>query len=900
MWGSCNDIIKGKLEAKYSIMKINFKLFLLVSIFSILIPISVVYAAQGTVRIFFPSGTTNPVGAQVTVVGTDGSGNNIQAPAISTTLYPSAVTPPSATISTSPTSCTENCNVTVSWNSSNVENIVRIYRNGAFWINATANASGSATDWTLPAGTYEYCIRAVNNSWVEGGNLACATTTVNPLPQNISVSITASPQTMTLPTNSTNLTWTTTGSPTSCTASGSWSGTKSATGGTESRTGLTAGTYTYTITCSKSGVPNAVASVTVTVNSGSGPTGVDLKISTHAGQTNIDGPAWTYSQGPYTISWGAVSGATACNINGTNVSTSGGSWNLNMLLGQTTANYTLSCSNSNGTTIDTATVHVPPPPTNGAGTCPAPGTTGTFSWTAPSITLGGISTWNTFYTRARVSGGANLGAPAWDDNFVGTSKNFSSVVGTSYDWWVHTKHTPTGSWSDQIGGSFNCQNANYAQCDGTWRQIPSLGYTPSQPIIMHMPSTKTSSASYKDIMYIAVRGTDNRVYERVCAFGGGAECIWNSSWSQVPGTAQTTDTSPWIWTGGTNLDLLVRDGINNMMNYNDASGWSNWFLNSTNTQQEWGKPFRMTDKNGRVWQVRKNADNSVSYMCGATGCVSLPFNSTNSSFTPATVNAGDPVTVYCDYNLASNNAIGVSSTGLTGCTFQSFNGKTQARFNCTAGSTGGSHNVSCVNNSGTSDNVCTQSNSVGSITVNAPITPITVTLTATPSIMTLPTNSTQLSWTTTGSPTSCTASGSWSGTKSATGGTESRTGLTAGTYTYTITCSKSGVPNESSQAVVTVNSAVTPTYSLTVIKSGQGTVTSSSNPAQTNINCGSVCTISYDEGTSVDLTAEPGTGRIFTGWSGGGCTGRGTCSTTINGNTTIIANFAIDPNYKEF
>jgi hypothetical protein len=51
-------------------------------------------------------------------------------------------------------------------------------------------------------------------------------------------------------------------------ASGSWSGNKTASGDSETRTGLAAGTHTYTITCSKAGVSNALASVTVRVDDG--------------------------------------------------------------------------------------------------------------------------------------------------------------------------------------------------------------------------------------------------------------------------------------------------------------------------------------------------------------------------------------------------------------------------------------------------------------------------------------------------------------------------------------------------------------------------------------------------------------------------------------------------------
>ena len=66
---------------------------------------------------------------------------------------------------------------------------------------------------------------------------------------------------------------------------------------------------------------------------------------------------------------------------------------------------------------------------------------------------------------------------------------------------------------------------------------------------------------------------------------------------------------------------------------------------------------------------------------------------------------------------------------------------------------------------------------------------------------------------------------------------------------------------------------------------GIGTVTGS------GINCGSVCTNGYAPGTVVTLTATPASGSSFAGWSGGGCSGTGTCSVTMNASTSVTATF---------
>lgn len=81
--------------------------------------------------------------------------------------------------------------------------------------------------------------------------------------------------------------------------------------------------------------------------------------------------------------------------------------------------------------------------------------------------------------------------------------------------------------------------------------------------------------------------------------------------------------------------------------------------------------------------------------------------------------------------------------------------------------------------------------------------------------------------------------------------------------------------------------STTPTLSVTRSGSGSGTVTSSPS----GISCGSDCTQTYTAGTRVTLTASAASGSRFTGWSGGGCTGTGTCSVIVNGAVGVTATF---------
>ncbi len=96
---------------------------------------------------------------------------------------------------------------------------------------------------------------------------------------------------------------------------------------------------------------------------------------------------------------------------------------------------------------------------------------------------------------------------------------------------------------------------------------------------------------------------------------------------------------------------------------------------------------------------------------------------------------------------------------------------------------------------------------------------------------------------------------------------------------------------------VTVSAATTVTatftrnsYSLAVVKAGAGGGTATSSPA--GIDCGATCSGSYLAGTTVTLSATPDATSSFTGWSGAGCAGTGTCSVTVEAAAGVTATFA--------
>ena len=79
------------------------------------------------------------------------------------------------------------------------------------------------------------------------------------------------------------------------------------------------------------------------------------------------------------------------------------------------------------------------------------------------------------------------------------------------------------------------------------------------------------------------------------------------------------------------------------------------------------------------------------------------------------------------------------------------------------------------------------------------------------------------------------------------------------------------------------------TFTLQVTRNGTGSGTVTSSPS--GISCGTTCSRSFSGGTSVTLTAVPASGSVFAGWSGGSCTGTGSCTIQINNNVTVAATF---------
>jgi hypothetical protein len=103
----------------------------------------------------------------------------------------------------------------------------------------------------------------------------------------------------------------------------------------------------------------------------------------------------------------------------------------------------------------------------------------------------------------------------------------------------------------------------------------------------------------------------------------------------------------------------------------------------------------------------------------------------------------------------------------------------------------------------------------------------------------------------------------------------------SGTGTCTVTMS-------ADHAVTATFLAQRPT--LTVARAGAGAGRVTSTPA--GINCGTVCSASFDPGTSITLKASPSGNSRFSGWSGD-CTGTSVCKLTMKNSHAVTATFVL-------
>jgi Divergent InlB B-repeat domain len=102
-------------------------------------------------------------------------------------------------------------------------------------------------------------------------------------------------------------------------------------------------------------------------------------------------------------------------------------------------------------------------------------------------------------------------------------------------------------------------------------------------------------------------------------------------------------------------------------------------------------------------------------------------------------------------------------------------------------------------------------------------------------------------------------------------------------------CSGTGTCVVTMSAARSVTADFVAVYTLGVTHNGSGSGTVASDVG--GIDCGFGCSANFDDGTVVTLTATAALGSRFTGWSGAGCSGTGTCLVTMSAPRSVTAAF---------
>lgn len=295
--------------------------------------------------------------------------------------------PPSVSLTVNPTSIYSGSSSTISWSATNSPTSCSATSSNGSWTGAKS-ASGSVSTGPMAAGGYTYSLSCTNAGGTGYANNVPLTVGTVPKPV---VTISANPISVTSG-GSSNLTWSATNSPTSCTASGRWSGTKASSGTASTGSLATSATpYTYTLSCTNAGgTGSATTSVTATSGAAAGPPVVSISAN----------PSSIGTGSGSTLTWSATNSPTSCTASGnaswTGAKSANGSQSTGAMTTAGTYAFTLSCSNNAGSGSKSVSITVIAKPTVSVSVSPSTITAGsstTVTWTTgkspTSCTAGG-------------------------------------------------------------------------------------------------------------------------------------------------------------------------------------------------------------------------------------------------------------------------------------------------------------------------------------------------------------------------------------------------------------------------------------------------------------------------------------------------------------------------------
>jgi len=777
-------------------------------------------ASGGTTYTITPRVTTGTIGA---VTNSDGGGSSLtlfvgDSKSFNITCIPPSATAPTVTISASPSTITLGGSSTLTWSSTYTTSCTA---SGA-WSGSQLTA-GSLSVSPITSSTY-----TISCTGPGGSANTFATVTVNP-PVPV-VTISASPSSGTVNVVNPTLTWTTTNSPTSCTATGDWSGSPAIAGGSQSMGILTTvKTYSYTITCSNAGGASGLVTATVVVSAPVLAPVVTLTRSPISGTVNVVNP---------TLTWSVTNSPTSCTASGDwggAKAVAGGSQVMGILTSVKTYTYGLSCTNAGGTGTKNVTVIVYPPiPVVTISASPSSGTvnvvnptltwtttnsptscTATGDWSGSKAVAGGsqvmgvLTTVKTYSYTLACNNGSGTSTPAVAtvvSNAI-TTANISVVSNLSTAGWTINPGALTGTGSGSVVVTPGAGGTTYIFTPATVSGYTSA-VSPGSSLAVFPGDTPVFTVTYTALPPVPI------VTVSVSPTSGTAGVV-NPTITWTTTNSPTSCTATDFWSGSKAVA-----GGSQSMGVIATAGTYTYTLTCTNAG---GTSAPATGT------LVVNPATPVPVVTISASPSSGTVNVVNPTLTWTTTNSPTSCTATGDWSGSPAIAGGSQSMGIL-TTVKTY-----------------SYTITCSNAGGASGLV------TATVVVSAgtPVPVVTIAVSPTTGIAGV-VNPT-ITWTTTNSPTSCTATSWWSGNKAVGGGSQSMGIIsTVGTYTYTLTCTNAG--GTSTPVTATLTTSAPPTAPV---------VTLTSSP--TNINLGNSSTLTWSTTNATSCSA-PWTGS--TGASG--------------------------------